>query len=117
MKTLISVIISMSVMLSFKCSKEMKSIESEYTIKVSGSKGLEFDGNYAIGMEKPVTVDGIVPIEYKGKGLSAFCMFRNTSSSGFLKVEILKGASNVSASETKAPYGVITLGENPLLNL
>ena len=101
----------------FGCSEGLKGVESDYTIKVTGSDRLQFSGHYTIAgtgaMPKPVQVKGAVPAGYKGKGLATACVFRKTSAEGTLKVEILKGQEIVSSMETAAPYGIITLGKMP----
>jgi hypothetical protein len=99
----------------FGCSEGLKGVESDYTIKVTGSDQLQFSGHYTIvgtgSMPKPVQVNGAVPMEYKGNGIAAACVIRKTSAEGTLKVEILKGQAVVSSMETAAPYGIITLGK------
>ena len=101
----------------FGCSDGLKGVESDYTIKVTGSEKLAFSGHYTIAgtgaMPKPVSVTGIVPMEFKGNGIAAACVIRKTTAEGQLKVEILKGQSPVSSSETAAPFGIITLGKIP----
>lgn len=92
-------------------------MESDYTIKVTGSDKLQFSGHYTIaGVEAipmPVQVKGTVSKEYKGKGVAAACVFRKTSTEGKLKVEILRGEAVVSSSEASAPFGIITSGKIP----
>ena len=101
----------------FGCSEGLKGVESDYTIKVTGSDQLQFSGHYTIAntgqIPKPVQVKGAVPAEYKDKGVAAACVFRKTSAEGTLKVEILKGQAVVSSMETATPYGIITLGKMP----
>ncbi|MEN6317743.1 MAG: hypothetical protein ABFD82_03160 [Syntrophaceae bacterium] len=101
----------------FGCSEGLKGVESDYTIKVTGSDKLQFSGHYTIAgtgaIPKPVQVNGAVPAEYKGKGMAAACVFRKTSNEGTLKVEILRGQTVVASSETAGPYGIITLGKIP----
>ena len=101
----------------FGCGEGLKGVESDYTIKVSGSDQLQVSGHYTIAgtgaIPMPVQVKGTVPVEYKGKGVAAACVFRKTSAAGTLKVEILKGQAVVSSMETAAPYGIITLGKMP----
>jgi hypothetical protein len=101
----------------FGCSEGLKGVESDYTIKVTGSGQLQFSGHYTIAgtgaLPMPVQVKGAVPAEYKGKGVAAACVFRKTSAEGTLKVQILKREEVVASSETAAPYGIITLGKIP----
>ena len=107
----------LGIILLFGCSEGLKGVESDYTIKVTGSDKLQISGHYTIAgigaMPKPIQVTGSVPTEYKGKGVAAVCVFRKTSTVGTLKVEILKGQEIVSSMETSAPYGIITLGKMP----
>ena len=99
------------------CLGDLKSFESIFTVRVSGEKDLKFKGYYAFpgtgSIGRPVNVEGVVPAEYRGKGVTALCMFRSTSPKGSLKVEILKGDTVIGASDTREPYGVITLGKMP----
>jgi hypothetical protein len=99
------------------CSEGLKGVESDYTIKVTGSDQLQFSGHYTIAgtgaLPKPVQVKGAVPVEYKGKGVAAACVFHKTSAEGTLKVEILNGQAVVASMETATPYGIITLGKMP----
>ena len=101
----------------FGCSEGLKGVEADYTIKVTGSSQLAFSGHYTIAgtgaVPKPISVKGVVPMEYKGKGIAAACVIRKTNTEGQLKVEILKGQGVVSSAETAAPFGIITLGKIP----
>ncbi|MEN6320945.1 MAG: hypothetical protein ABFD82_19595 [Syntrophaceae bacterium] len=101
----------------FDCSEGLKGVESDYLIKVTGSDKLQFSGHYTIAgtgaLPKPVQVKGAVPAEYKGKGVAAACVFRKTSNEGALKVEIIRGQTVVSSSETSSPFGIITMGKIP----
>lgn len=99
------------------CSEGLQGVEADYTIKVTGSEKLEYSGHYTIAgigaIPKPVSVKGVVPLEYKGKGFAAACVIRKITAEGKLKVEILKGRSVVSTSETAAPFGIVTMGKIP----
>jgi hypothetical protein len=101
----------------FGCSEGLKSVEADYTIKVTGSEQLQFSGHYTIAgtgaIPKPIQVKGTVPLEYKGKGMAAACVIRKTAAEGKLKVEIIKVQNVVSFSETAAPFGIISLGKMP----
>jgi len=101
-------------------SEGLKGVESDYTIKVTGSEQVQFSGHYTIAgmgaMPKPVQVSGKAPMEYAGKGLAAACVIRKTTVEGTLKVDILKDKDVVSTTETSAPYGIITLGKIPDTN-
>lgn len=108
----------LSIIFLFGCGEGLKGIESDYTIKISGSDKLQFNGHYTIAgtgaLPKPVEVKkGVVLAEYKGKGMAAACVFRKTTADGTMKVEIMKGQEIVSSSETAAPFGIITLGKIP----
>jgi hypothetical protein len=109
--------ILLGIVFLFGCSEGLKGVESDYTIKATGSDKLQFSGHYTIAgteaLPKPVQVTGTVPAEYKGKGVAAACVFRKTAVEGTLKVEILKGQAVVSSMETATPYGIITLGKIP----
>jgi hypothetical protein len=89
------------------CTSGLKGLESNFTIKASGTPGLKFKGHYAISatVSNPnlQNVTGTVPIQYEGKGLMALCLFRKTTPGGSLKVEILKGEKVVAQGETLYP--------------
>jgi hypothetical protein len=99
----------------YGCGDGLKSMESDYTIKISGADQLPFSGHYTIAgmgaLPKPVQITGKGSVEYTGKGLAAACVIRKTTSEGILKVEILREKDIVSTAETAAPYGIITLGK------
>lgn len=100
-------------MIFFSGCSDMKDMESDLTIKVTGTDGLKFSGHYSFAgtgaVPKPENVSGMVPAEYKGKGVVAACLFRNTSGPGALKVEILRDGKMISESAVDTPYGVVTL--------
>jgi len=102
------------------CADGLKDMETSYTVKVTGSEQLKFSGHYtfagATSLQKPVHVDGVVPVEYNGKGLAAACVFRKTTAEGALKVEILKDGKVISEAETAQPFGIISLGKLPDAN-
>ena len=99
--------------LFFGCSPGLKDLESNFTIKISGTTGLKFKGHYAIAatISNPdlQNVEGTVPAQYQGKGVMALCLFRNTSPAGLLKVEILKDEKAVALAQSAVPYGVVSL--------
>jgi hypothetical protein len=105
-----ALIAALSVFLLCSCGL-MKENEYDFTIKVSGSPGLNFSGHYSIlgtgAQPEPVTVSGAVPFVYKGKGIMAIAFFRSLTQNGSLKVEILKEGVVVSQSETIIPYGYV----------
>ena len=88
-------------------------MNSDFTIRVSGTDGLKFRGHYSIvgnnALPEPLNVQGVVPLEYKGKGIIALCYFRKITENGSLKVEIFKDGKVVSKSETSIPYGFVSL--------
>lgn len=85
----------------------------EFTIKVSGTDGLEFSGSYmsvlADGKSTSKSVDGIIPTEYSVKGNIVSVAFQKKSESGFLKVQILKDDKVINESESSAAYGVVSV--------
>ena len=101
--------------LLYGCSDGLKDLETAYTVRVTGSGQLKFSGHYTFAgtanLRKPVHVDGVVPAEYRGKGLAAACVFRKTTAEGNLKVEILKDGKVISEAETAQPFGIISLGK------
>jgi len=87
-------------------------VESNFTIKVSGTSGLEFSGSYmtvmAGGSSTSKSVEGTVPAEYNVSGSIVSCAFQKQSEGGTLKVTIIEGGKVVSESETSAAYGVVS---------
>lgn len=104
----------------YGCADGLKDVETSYTVKVTGSEKLKFSGHYSFvgvgGVPRPVSIEAVVPAEYKGKGVGAVCVFRKTTAEGTLKVEILKDGKVVSTSETEQPFGVVSLGKVPDTN-
>jgi|GEM_PF-1684165 len=90
---------------------------NEFTIRVSGTDGLEFSGEYGAtladgrmrGGKESKSVNGIVPTEYSITADVVWCSFAKQSEGGTLKVEIFKGNEVISESTTSIPYGVISL--------
>jgi hypothetical protein len=84
---------------------------SEYTINVTGSDGLEFSGSYMVvstnGASKYEPVDATVPATYKFMGNVVTIDFQKKVTGGTLKVEIIKNGNVVNTSETTAEYGII----------
>jgi hypothetical protein len=95
------------------CVQVYKAVESDFIIKVSGTKDLKFSGHYSFvaagSTPVPQNVEGTIPSEYQGKGVLALCLFRKTTIEGSLKVEILKGEKVLVEGETAVPYGVVSL--------
>jgi hypothetical protein len=112
MKKLILFSIAVMILFSYGCDS-MKGMESDLVIKMTGTDGLKFNGHYSFieagGVSKPVNVSGTVPAEYKGKGITVVCLFRNTTEKGTFKVEIAKDGKAVSEASSDIPYGVVTL--------
>jgi hypothetical protein len=104
----------------YGCTDRLQDMETCYTVKVTGSEKLKFNGHYSFagagGVSKPVSVEGVVPAEYRGKGVAAVCVFRKTTAEGMLKVEILSDGKTISASETEQPFGIVSLGKVPDTN-
>lgn len=102
------------------CGESLNLVESDYTIKITGTNNLKFKGNYSfpgfnsIGI--PLNIEGAVPAEYKGRGVTALCMFRKSEALGTLKVEIFKDKTIVAEKETVDQFGIITLGKPLELN-
>jgi hypothetical protein len=115
MKTLFHILLLflLAVLMLSGCSDGLMGLSSDFTIKVSGTEGIKFKGHFAIAdtVVNPnlQNVDGKVPAQYQGKGLMALCLFRKTSPSGLLKVEIIKDEKVVTAGETVIPFGVVSL--------
>ena len=90
---------------------------NDFTIRISGTEGLEFSGEYGAtladgrvkGGKESKSVDGVVPTEYTITAEVVWCSFTKQSEAGTLKVEILKDNEIVAESSTSIPYGVISL--------
>jgi len=110
----------LAVFLLCSCGTSMKDMEASYTIRVTGTEALKFSGHYSFagtdGIPRPVNIDAVVPMEYKGKGMAAVCLFRKKTADGTLKVDILKDDKVVSTSETTQPFGVVSQGKVPDTN-
>lgn len=106
--------------LFYGCGDKAKEVETSYTIKVTGTENLKVSGHYSFvglaGVPKPVNIEGAVPLEYKGKGVAAVCVFRKKTADGTLKVEILKDEKVAAMSETTQPFGIVSLGKIPDTN-
>jgi hypothetical protein len=90
-----------------------KDARSDFTIKVCGTEGLKFSGHYSIvgarTLPEPVDAHGVIPMEYRGRGVIALCSFRKLTEKGSLKVKILKDGKVISESETSISYGFVSL--------
>ena len=92
---------------------------SVFTIKVSGTTGLEFSGSYLVttsnGQPISESVAGTVPAEYSVFGTNRITVsmvsveLQKQTEEGTLKVEILKDNEVIASSETSAAYGVVSV--------
>jgi hypothetical protein len=107
------IILLIGVLPLWGCGDALKSVESDITIKVSGTDGLMFSGYYSIvatgSSPKPINVKGSVPSEYQGKGVMGLCVFQKASVDGSLKIQILKDGKVVAEGDSAVPEGVVTL--------
>lgn len=110
-------VIPIVVLALWGCGETFTGMESDMTIRVTGTPGLKVGGHYAFvaagEVPKTQNVDGTVPVEYRGRGLTALCLFRKTSADGTLKVEIIRGDKVIATSETQAPMGFVSLTTPP----
>jgi hypothetical protein len=85
----------------------------DFAIRVCGTEGLKFSGHYSIvgtnTLPEPITAQGVIPMEYKGRGTIALCSFRKLTEEGSLKVEILRNGKAILESETNIPYGFVSI--------
>jgi len=85
----------------------------DFTIKILGTSGLRFSGNYltlkADGENISKSVDGVIPSEYRMRGAIVFCVFQKQEVAGQLIVEILKAGKVVSKSDTTTEYGCVSI--------
>lgn len=98
----------------FTCSGcSTSSVESNFTIKVSGTSGLEFSGHYITVTAGHISswelVGGKVPNQYSVSGNIVSCTFRKKTERGTLSVQIVKDGKVVSVSETAVSYGSVNL--------
>ena len=116
MKKLILVILLVSVvgLIFTGCDGDsggLSDADENYTIKVSGTDGLEFSGGYMAvtsdGKSVYKSVDGVVPAQYSVSGTIISCSFQKLVEAGTLKVEILKSGQVVAEDDTSAAYGVV----------
>jgi hypothetical protein len=110
-------VIPLVVFILWGCGDTFKGMESDLKISVTGTPGLKVSGHYAFvvagAVPTPLNVEGTLPVEYQGKGLTALCLFRKTSVEGTLKVEIIRDGKVIAASETQAPQGFVSLTTPP----
>ncbi len=95
---------------------------SVYTIKVTGTDGIPFKGNYwvdesaqgiLVKMIKSgnfMPISGTTPAEYTISGWFVSCYFETDTESGTLKVQILEGDKVVTESETTVPQWWVSAG-------
>jgi len=85
---------------------------SDFTIEVLGTRGLEFQGGYmqvnSWGESISKSVEGVVPTQYSVSGNIISCSFQKKHKLGTLKVRILREGITVAKSETSAAYGVVS---------
>lgn len=99
----------------FGCSSDPEI--SDYTIRVTGTKGVHFEGGIGsvplVGDPETDTIKGVVPAEFTYSGSVVYGYFQKTAKEGKLKVEILKDGAVVAESETSLPHGSVSAGYNP----
>ncbi len=87
-------------------------VESNFTIQVSGTSGLEFSGHYmtvtAGRISTSKMVEGKVPDQYSVSGDIVSCTFQKKTERGILSVQIIKDGKAVSASETSVAHGSVS---------
>ncbi len=88
------------------------SVESNFTIKVSGTSGLEFSGQYMTMTAGRLStwdlVGGKVPGQYSVSGNTVTCTIRKKTEKGNLRVQIFKDGKVVWASGTNVAYGSVS---------
>jgi len=89
------------------------STDTKFTIQVSGTMGLQYEGSYlgfdGKGQSASRSVSGAVPSRYTVRGTMVSAAFNKQSQSGTLTVEIFEGGKRVAYSTTHAPYGVVSV--------
>ena len=90
----------------------------KYTVRISGTDGLEFIGEYGgtmIGGSQPgdgrdwKNIDDIVPVEYTLIGDVVWCSVEKKTEVGTLLVEIFLDNELVASDETSEPYGTVSV--------
>lgn len=93
--------------------KRIFSGESQFTIRVTGTSGLKFNGVYATtlgnGSSTSQSVEGIVPTEYVVTAKVVSISFSKEAGKGVLHVDILKDNTVVKYTETSTEYGNVTI--------
>ncbi len=88
------------------------SVESNFTIKISGTSGLEFSGYYMTVTNGRIStwklVEGKVPDQYLVTGNIVSCTIRKKTERGILSVQIVKDGKVVWASGTNVAYGSVS---------
>ncbi len=88
------------------------SSEPKFTIKVSGTSGLEYSGHYmtvtAGRISTSKMVEGKVPDQYAVSGSIVSCTVQKKTQGGVLGVQIIKDGKVVSTSETTVPFGSVS---------
>jgi len=117
MKKFVLIISILLLLILSGCGDTFKGVESDLEIKISGTPDMRISGHYAFvstgEVPRPNNVEGTVPAQYKGKGITALCLFRKTSNEGSLKVEIFRDGKVIAASETQSPMGIVSLSTPP----
>lgn len=68
--------------------------DSTFQIKITGTEGLEFSGNYLVttsgGQTISKSIEGIIPKEYSVTGIIVSATFQKQVDEGILRIEIIK---------------------------
>ena len=87
--------------------------ESQFTIKVTGTDGLAFNGSYMTmfsdGSSKSQTIEGKIPTQYAVECKIVSACFQKQTIKGLLRIDILKDNEVISWSEASAEYGIVTV--------
>jgi hypothetical protein len=87
--------------------------ESQFTIRLSGTPGLKFNGVYAAtlsnGSSTSQSVEGIIPTEYTVTAKVVSITFSKEAVRGTLHVDILKENSVIKSAETSTNYGNVMI--------
>ena len=87
----------------------VSSAEKWINIKITGTNGLEFQGNYG-DLKGQKSVSGYIPETYNflGEGIVS-AVFQKMEEDGYLKVSIEVDGKELNSQYTTAPYGVVSL--------
>ena len=112
---LIKVTMKAGVLNDFEGARKLLSSTASYTIEISGSGGVPFQGTYGMtqsdGTSSSRSVEDSVPATFHGEGALASCFFQKHQAGGTMRVTLRRNGQIVAEEETDAAYGVVTIAK------